>query len=142
LVEISNFLPEVRLLTGTGGVGKTRLAIRTARDAAQLFPDETVFVSLAPLGDSALVVLTVAQSLRLREAEGQTPPETLRAYLREKRLLLVLDNFEHVLGAAPEVANLIETCPRLSVLVTSHAPLRVRGEQEYTVPLSRCPPRL
>ena len=136
LLEITTFLPEVRLLTltGTGGVGKTRLAVQAARDAAELFPDGTVFVGLAPLGDSALVVPTVTQSLRLREAEGQTPPETLRTYLREKRLLLVLDNFEHVLEAAPEVANLIETCPRLSVLVTSRAPLRVRGEQEYPVP--------
>ncbi len=135
LVEISNFLPEVRLLTltGTGGVGKTRLAVQAARDAAELFPDGTIFVGLAPLGDSALVVPTVAQSLGLREAEGQTPRETLRAYLREKRLLLVLDNFEHVLEAAPEVADLIETCPRLSVLVTSRAPLRVRGEQEYPI---------
>ena len=80
------------------------------------------------------MVPTVAQSLRLREAEGQTPRDTLRAYLRERRLLLVLDNFEHVLEAAPHVADLIETCPKLSVLVTSRAPLRVRGEQEYPVP--------
>jgi predicted ATPase/DNA-binding XRE family transcriptional regulator len=135
LGEISTFLREVRLLTltGTGGVGKTRLAVQAARDASELFPDGTVFVGLAPLVDSDLVVPTVAQSLGLREAEGQTPRETLRAYLREKRLLLVLDNFEHVLEAAPEVAALIESCPKLSVLVTSRAPLRVRGEQEYPV---------
>ena len=136
LGEISTFLREVRLLTltGTGGVGKTRLAIEAARNAADLFPEGTVFVGLAPLVDSDLVVPTVAQSLGLREAEGQTPRVTLRAYLRERRLLLVLDNFEHVLEAAPEVADLIETCPQFSVLVTSRAPLRVRGEQEYPVP--------
>src|SRR5215217_5950200 len=136
LVEISNFLPEVRLLTltGTGGVGKTRLAVQAARDAAELFPDGAVFVTLAPLGNSGFVVPIVAQSLGLREAEGQTARETLHAFLREKRLLLVLDNFEHVLEAAPEVAVLIETCPKLSVMVTSRAPLRVRGEQEYPVP--------
>jgi predicted ATPase/DNA-binding XRE family transcriptional regulator len=136
LGEISTFVREVRLLTltGTGGVGKTRLAIEAARNAADLFPAGTVFVGLAPLVDSALVVPTVAQSLGMREAEGQTPRDTLRAYLRERRLLLVLDNFEHMLKAAPEVADLIETCPQLSVLVTSRAPLRVRGEQEYPVP--------
>jgi predicted ATPase/DNA-binding XRE family transcriptional regulator len=136
LVEIGTFLREARLLTltGTGGVGKTRLAIAAARDAARLFPDGTVFVALSPLGDSGLVLPTIAQSLGLRESGDRTPREALRASLREKRLLLVLDNFEHVLEAAPEVAKLIEDCPRLSVLATSRAPLRVRGEQEYPVP--------
>jgi len=135
LGEISTFLQEVRLLTltGTGGVGKTRLAVQAAREAAGLFPDGMVFVALAPLSDSGFVVPTLAQSLGLREAGGQTPHETLYAYLEKKRLLLVLDNFEHVLEAAPEVAGLIETCPKLSVMVTSRAPLRVRGEQEYPV---------
>jgi predicted ATPase/DNA-binding XRE family transcriptional regulator len=136
LGEIRTFLQKARLLTltGAGGVGKTRLAIEAARDAARLFPDGTVFVALAPLGDSGFVLPTIAHSLGLRESGGRTPQETLHAYLREKRLLLVLDNFEHVLKAAPEVAQLIEASPRLSVLATSRAPLRVRGEQEYPVP--------
>ena len=137
LEEIETFLrdPAVRLftLTGTGGVGKTRLAAQAARDAAELFPDGVVFVALAPLGDPSFVVPTIAQSLGLREAEGQTPGDALHVHLREKRLLLVLDNFEHLLEAAPEVAELIEACPNLVVLATSRAPLRVRGEQEYSV---------
>ncbi len=136
LEEIQGFLREVRLLTltGTGGVGKTRLTLEAARRAADLFPDGVAFIGLAPLSDAALVVPTIAQSLGLRETEGRSWREALYAYLKEKRLLLVLDNFEHVLEAAPEVVELIEACPRLVVLATSRALLRVRGEQEYPVP--------
>jgi predicted ATPase/DNA-binding XRE family transcriptional regulator len=141
LSEIDAFLRDrgVRLLTltGTGGVGKTRLALQAAREVAELFPDGVVFVALAPLGDPDLVLPTVAQALGLREAGTQTPREALRVFLKEKRFLLVLDNLEHLLSAAPEVADLIEVCPDLRVLATSRAPLRVRGEQEYPVePLS------
>ncbi len=120
-------------LTGMGGVGKTRLALEVARKAAELFPDSVVFVALAPLSDPALVVPTVVRSLGLEETKGKTPGEVLVAHLREKEFLLVLDNFEHVLDAAPEVAALIESCVRLTVLCTSRAPLRVRGEQEYSI---------
>ena len=138
LEEIDTLLAqrEVRLLTltGTGGVGKTRLAIQAAWDAAGLFPDGIALVGLAPLMDPGLVVPTVARSLGVRESERQTPREGLRAHLRDKRLLLVLDNVEHLLKAAPEVSGLIESCPSVTVLVTSRAPLRVRGEHEYAVP--------
>ena len=139
LAEIGGLLldvSEVRLLTltGIGGVGKTRLAIAAAHDAEERFPDGVAYVALAPLKDSTLVVSTVARSLGLREAEGQSTGDALRIYLREKRTLLVLDNFEQLLGAAAEVAGLIEACPGLVVLATSRAPLRVRGEQEYPVP--------
>jgi predicted ATPase/DNA-binding XRE family transcriptional regulator len=136
LEEISTFLREGRLLTltGTAGVGKTRLAIQAARDADALFPDGTVFVALAPVAHFTAVIPTAAQAFGVRERGGQTPGETLRACLRERRMLLVLDNFEHVLDAAAEVAGLIESCPNLRVLATSRAPLRVRGEREYPVP--------
>ena len=135
LEEVRAFLQGTRLLTltGTGGVGKTRLALQAAREATDLFPDGVVFVALAPLSDPTLVLSTVAKSLNLREAEYRTPREALGVFLREKKFLLVLDNLEHVLEAAPEVVALIEACPNLSVLVTSRAPLRVRGEQEYPV---------
>jgi len=139
LEEIRDLLlgsSEVRLLTltGIGGVGKTRLAMAAAHKVEGHFPDGVAFVTLAPLRDPALVVPTIARSLDLREEQGQSPREALRAYLRGKRLLLVLDNFEHLLDVAAEVAGLIEACAGLVVLATSRAPLRVRGEQEYPVP--------
>jgi predicted ATPase len=137
LAEIESFLRDSRVrlltLTGTGGVGKTRLALGAAGRVAGLFPDGVVFVALASLGDAGLVFPTIAQSLGLREAEHRTPREAVRFFLREKRFLLVLDNLEHLLEAAPEVAGMIEECTGLCVLVTSRAPLRVRGEQEYPV---------
>jgi transcriptional regulator with XRE-family HTH domain len=135
LEEIQGFLREVRLLTltGPGGIGKTRLGIEAAKKASEYFLDGVAFVALAPLGDAALVMPTVSQVLGLREAAGVNPLEALRQHLREKKFLLVLDNFEHVAEAAPEVVDLLGSCPNLSVLVTSRAPLRVRGEREYSV---------
>ena len=128
--------PETRLLTltGIGGVGKTRLATQAAREVEALFPGGVAFVGLASLSDPDLFVPTVLRSLGQGEAEGRSPGEALIEHLRGKRLLLVLDNFEQLLEAAPEVAALIEECPDLTVLVTSRAPLRVRGEREYAVP--------
>jgi predicted ATPase/DNA-binding XRE family transcriptional regulator len=135
--EIGSLLRQtaVRLvtLTGPGGIGKTRLAIEAAEKAAGGFPDGVAFVALAPLGDAALVMPTVSRILALREAGGIHPLEALRQHLRDKKFLLVLDNFEHVAEAAPEVVDLLGSCPTLSVLVTSRAPLRVRGEHEYSV---------
>jgi len=133
---------DVRLvtLTGIGGVGKTRLALEVARKGEALFPDGVAFVGLAPLADPSLVVFTILRSWSVVEAEGRTPREALVYHLMDKSLLLVLDNLEHLLQAAPEVAALIEDCPEVVVLATSRAPLRVRGEREYPVPPLALPP--
>jgi predicted ATPase/DNA-binding XRE family transcriptional regulator len=133
-------------LTGPGGVGKTRLALEVADERGNRYPDGVVFVALAPVSDPALFMSTVAQALGLREAGGRSVRELVHAHLRDRQLLLVLDNFEHLLEAASEVTALIASCPLLRVLATSRAPLRLRGEQEYPVEplpvprLARIPP--
>jgi len=128
--------PEVRLvtLTGPGGIGKTRLGLQVAAELSEMFSDGVYFVNLAPLGDRELVVSTIAQALGLKEVAGQPLLDLVSVWLREKQLLLLLDNFEQVIGAAVEVTALLARCPKLNVLVTSRAVLHVRGEQEFAVP--------
>ncbi|HEY7034069.1 MAG TPA: tetratricopeptide repeat protein [Thermomicrobiales bacterium] len=128
--------PAIRLvtLTGPGGVGKTRLAIEAATQSEPTFEDGAVFVSLAPIGDPDLVVSAVAHALDLRELADRPLPEQLAAALRSKHLLLVLDNFEQVVDAAPHLTDLLSACPRVTALVTSRTVLRVTGEQDYPVP--------
>jgi predicted ATPase/DNA-binding CsgD family transcriptional regulator/Tfp pilus assembly protein PilF len=127
--------PGVRLLTltGPGGVGKTRLGIRVARDLAADFPDGVCFVSLAPVRDPDLVVATIAETLGLQEMGERPLLERLKSYLRDRKVLLLLDNFEHVAPASPVVAELLRACPTLEVLVTSRAVLHLSGEHEYPV---------
>jgi predicted ATPase len=103
------------------------------RVSANAFADGAVFVPLASIADSDLVVPAVAQALGLRQAGSQSLPALVQTYLRDKEMLLVLDNMEHVLAAAPELAELIAGTSQLSVLTTSRAPLRLRGEQEYAL---------
>jgi predicted ATPase/DNA-binding XRE family transcriptional regulator len=126
--------PQLRLLTltGAGGIGKTRLAIEASSAARRDFPDGICFVSLAETRDAALVVTLLARALGVDPAHE--PFSSLVTRIDDRRMLLTLDTFEHVLDAAPLVADLLANCPRLSVLATSRAPLRLNGEHELSVP--------
>jgi predicted ATPase/transcriptional regulator with XRE-family HTH domain len=135
--------PDVRLLTltGAGGIGKTRLALQVA---SALLNDSTLdvcFVALASISDPRLVVTSIAQALGLREMGSQPLFERLKHELRDKHLLLLLDNFEHVLPAAPLVADILGAAPHVKVLVTSRAMLHLYGEHEFVVPPLALPPQ-
>ena len=127
---------DVRLvtLTGPGGTGKTRLALAVAGSVLGQYPDGVCFVDLSTLPDPALVVPTIAATLGVREVVGQPLLTTLSGFLADKRLLFLLDNCEHVVAAALDVAALLAASPTVSILATSRASLRLRGERE--VPLS------
>src|SRR6266545_4163638 len=124
---------DVRLLTltGRGGAGKTRLALQVAASVVEQFDNGVFFVSLAPVRDWELVVPTIAQTLGLREQSGESVIETLTEYLRDKQLLLVLDNLEQVVAAAPMLAGVLRSAPGLNVLATSRTPLRLSGERAH-----------
>src|ERR671921_1271479 len=128
--------PEVKLLTltGAGGTGKTRLGLQAAAELTQQFEDGVFFVSLAAISDPQLVVGAVAGTLGVKEAGGQPLVESLEYYLDDKHILLVLDNFEQVLEAAPMITEMLSGAPNLKVLATSRIPLRLYGEHEYSVP--------
>ena len=126
----------VRLLTltGPGGVGKTRLALQVATRLQEHFSDGVVFVSLAPLSEPGPVLTTIARALGVTEQGSQPLQSVLATFLRHKHLLLVVDNFEHVAAAAPELAALLPACAGLRLLCTSRAPLRLQGERRFPVP--------
>ena len=121
-------------LTGPGGTGKTRLAIAVAARLEAAFPDGVQFVALGPLTDPGLVPSTVATALGVRLNGGGAPDEHLLAYLGPKHVLLVLDNFEHLLPASAWVAELLQRCPVLTVLLTSRAVLHLSAEHAFPVP--------
>jgi predicted ATPase/class 3 adenylate cyclase len=127
---------EVRLLTltGPGGTGKTRLGLQVAADLFENFASGVYFVPLAAIREPALVASSIAQTLGIQEKAGQGLLDSLKEHLQDTQMLLVLDNFEQVVAAAPLVAELLAACPRLKCLVTSRVVLRLSGEHEFPVP--------
>ena len=127
---------DVRLvtLTGPGGTGKTRMGLQVAAEAVGSYDDGVVFVGLASIRDPGLVAATIAQTLGVHDLGNRPVMESLTAFLRDKQLLLLLDNFEQILPAAPLVADLLGASSELKILVTSRAALHLRGEHEFPVP--------
>ena len=127
---------DVRLLTltGAGGTGKSRLGLHAAAELNDVFADGAFFVNLAPISDPELLVPTIAQTLELKEIGDQSLLNQLRASLRDKNLLLLLDNFEQIVSAAMHVVDLLNACPKLKIVVTSRTVLHVRAEHEFEVP--------
>jgi predicted ATPase/serine/threonine protein kinase len=130
---------DVRLVTvtGPGGIGKTRLAVQVASGLVELFPGGTHFVSLSSISDPGLIASVIVQTLGIREAGGRSPLEILKENLQDSRrapMLLLLDNFEHLIQAAPTMAQLLAMGPNLKIMVTSRAALHVYGEHEFPVP--------
>jgi predicted ATPase len=137
LAEVKRLLENTRLLTltGSGGCGKTRLALAAAGELVEDFEDGVWLVDLAPLADPALVPQAVASSLGVREQPGRSPTETLSDYLGSKKVLLVLDNCEHLIQACAELSEaLLRSCPELWVLATSREALSLTGEVAWPVP--------
>ena len=129
-------------LTGPGGIGKTRLALQVVDALAHDFTGGAYYIPLAPVSDPKLIVPLIAQTMGLHETVGQAPLESLKTHLQHSLrhpAILLLDNFEHLIGEAPLVAELLASNPRLKLLVTSRAPLHVYGEQEYPVPALALP---
>ncbi len=144
LEEAARLLTATRLLTltGPGGTGKTRLSLQLASTVADAFPDGVFFVPLEPIRDPMLVPSRIANAVGVAETGTRPIADTLADWLRDRRLLLVLDNFEQVAAAAPLVGELLRMAPHIKVLVTSRAALRISGEQEYPVPGLPTPPDL
>jgi predicted ATPase/DNA-binding SARP family transcriptional activator len=142
LVQGATLVKRSRLLTLTGapGSGKTRLALRLAADHQSEYPHGTFFVPLAAISTPRLFETAVARVLGLREVGGESPLAGIKAFLQHRRVLLILDNFEQILRAAPQVGELLDAGPNLTIMVTSRSPLGLAGEQEFPVPPLAVPP--
>jgi predicted ATPase/DNA-binding CsgD family transcriptional regulator len=141
LQDLNELLERSRLLTltGPGGSGKTRLGLQLAAEVTGGFTDGVYFVALAPVGNSDLLLSTIAQGIGLRDVGDRPLLDRLRSHLENARVLILLDNFEHLTAAAPVVAQILQATVALRIVVTSRAPLHVTGEQEYEVPPLRVP---
>ncbi|HEV8129888.1 MAG TPA: tetratricopeptide repeat protein [Acidobacteriota bacterium] len=134
---------EIRLLTltGPGGTGKTRLSLQLVAELVEEFEDGVCFISLAAIRDPSLVISTLSQTFQIKESAESSLMDRLKAYLQDKQMLLLLDNFEQVIAGGPQISELLAACPRLKVLSTSRARLRLRGEHEFSVPPLTLPDR-
>ena len=141
LQDLKGLLERSRLLTltGPGGSGKTRLGLQFAAEVTGGFPDGVYFVALAPVGNPDLVLSSIAQGIGLRDVGDRPLLDRLRSHLENTRVLILLDNFEHLIAAAPVVAQILRATVSLKIVVTSRAPLHVSGEQEFEVPPLRVP---
>ena len=141
LQDLKGLLGRSRLLTltGPGGSGKTRLGLQLAAEVSSGFPDGVYFVALAPVGNPELVLSSIAQGIGLRDVGDRPLLDRLRSHLEYTRVLILLDNFEHLIAAAPVVAHILQATVALRIVVTSRAPLHVNGEQEFEVPPLRVP---
>jgi len=136
VADVTALLAGARLVTllGPGGTGKTRLALRVASDHLDRFPDGVFFVDLAPITDPGLVPAVVAEAMVIRDEPGRDLVETLSDHLRDRHVLLVMDNAERVIGSGGTVSQLLDAAPRLTVLATSRVPFRISGERTFSVP--------